>query len=290
MPADVIPFSDFIPFLKRKSFLPRSIKPGFSYGNTISSFKGKEDPFEERALYDYTSDIKKLDWKLYARTRRWYIKTGKKTLRNKIYLQIDTSESFKLFPEKFHSARLLLLSLAWLALENNDLVYIEIIEGRSGPRIYSRISDTRSLPAYDGMIINQLNNLSLKKDASLVWSESIEIPAAINHIYRFTDLYEDMNDFRYHINAARKGKSSLTVFHIFHPEEKNNPKSLYLKDSENNEIAPNLPEDYYTKIWEESIKKRQKEIIQAGYHYVPLNAQKNPIDLFHQMEYAHDLS
>ncbi len=105
--------------------LARTVVDGFLHGAHRSSRTGLSLDFAEHRQYQPGDDLRRIDWRVYARTDRFYLKTYEAETNADLRLALDVSASmdFASGPlSKFGWARALLASLAWLAQRQGDRV------------------------------------------------------------------------------------------------------------------------------------------------------------------------
>jgi uncharacterized protein (DUF58 family) len=114
--------------LGRLEFVARSIVDGFLIGLHRSPHRGFSVEFAENRPYYPGDDIRFVDWKMYGRSDRYYIKQFEEETNLRAYLLIDTSESMAWVsdPERYVTklayTRLLAASLSLLLLRQGDAV------------------------------------------------------------------------------------------------------------------------------------------------------------------------
>lgn len=86
--------------LKHFSFKVRSIVEGFISGLHKSPFHGFSSEFAEHKFYNQGDSTRHIDWKLYARTEKLYIKKFQDDTNLRCHFILDTSSSMYLKPEK----------------------------------------------------------------------------------------------------------------------------------------------------------------------------------------------
>jgi len=81
-------------------FLARQVVEGFIVGMHKSPFHGFSVEFAEHKIYNQGESTKHLDWKLYARTDKMFLKKYEEETNLRCQLVIDTSSSMY-YPEEF---------------------------------------------------------------------------------------------------------------------------------------------------------------------------------------------
>lgn len=85
--------------LANLELLARQVVEGFITGLHQSPFHGFSAEFTEHRLYNNGESVKNIDWKLFARTDKLFVKQFEEETNLRCYLLLDTSSSMN-FPEK----------------------------------------------------------------------------------------------------------------------------------------------------------------------------------------------
>lgn len=85
--------------LANLEILARQVVEGFITGLHQSPFHGFSVEFAEHRLYNTGESVKNIDWKLFARTDKLFVKQYEEETNLRSYLLLDTSSSMN-FPEK----------------------------------------------------------------------------------------------------------------------------------------------------------------------------------------------
>lgn len=113
----------------RKEFL------GSRPGSYSSPRRGTSLEFADYRRYSPGDDIRYLDWGVFARSDRLYVKLFREEVDLFVYLFIDASGSMA-FPspqEKFSPACHVALALAYVVLANHDHVKLHLLQGTPAP-------------------------------------------------------------------------------------------------------------------------------------------------------------
>src|ERR1700728_3091763 len=133
LPAEFTP--DFIARLDQLRIRTRQRYAGMGRGMHLSPKRGSSLEFNDYRHYSPGDDFRYIDWGLYGRTDKLYIKLFKEEEDLLTYIFIDASASMG-FPErdrKFESAIATALAIAYVALASGDRVMIRVIAGRGTP-------------------------------------------------------------------------------------------------------------------------------------------------------------
>src|SRR5690606_5346448 len=98
---------------------------GLRAGGHRSPFHGYSAEFQQHRPYRAGDDLKYVDWKLHARTDRFYTRQFRETTSMPVLLVLDTSASLAFPPQgvtKFRYATVIAASLAYLIVHQGDSV------------------------------------------------------------------------------------------------------------------------------------------------------------------------
>ena len=122
---------------------------GFLAGTHVSRRHGVGMEFNQYRPYQPGDDLRRLDWRLAARSDRYYLRESEVDTSLTVHLLLDASASMNHRDAngltKLDYARLLLGALAYLAQHQGDAVGLTIL-GPAGLRHLPPRADTRQLP------------------------------------------------------------------------------------------------------------------------------------------------
>ncbi len=109
---------------------------GMARGQHLSPKRGSSLEFSDYRHYSPGDDFRYIDWGLYARTDKFYIKLFKEEedLLTYIFLDASASMAFPAGDRKFEAAVAMALAVAYVALTSGDRVMVRVLGG-SGRRI-----------------------------------------------------------------------------------------------------------------------------------------------------------
>ena len=93
MPASRYLDPNIISKFTNLSFLPRGAVEGTVTGLHRSPYKGSSVEFSEHRAYTWGDEIRRIDWKVFARSDRYYIKQYEEETNLKAYILLDRSSS-----------------------------------------------------------------------------------------------------------------------------------------------------------------------------------------------------
>ncbi len=132
---------DFLVRLEQLELLSRKIFLGRMKGERRSKKKGQSVEFADYRNYVIGDDLRFLDWNLYGRLDKLFIRLFMEEEDLHFYVLIDNSLSMDFgSPSKLHYAKQVAASLAFIGLVNMDRVVVEAFNDRL----------TQSMPAARG--------------------------------------------------------------------------------------------------------------------------------------------
>lgn len=165
--------SSYVPLMKRfdpqvlallqgLDLKARYIVEGFLTGLHESPFHGFSAEFSEYRDYQPGDDLRHIDWRVYARSDRLYVKRFTAETNVHFYVICDTSASMayrgqSAWGSKLECARILAAALTWLMLRQNDAVGMLSLRQDDATPKFVRPSQT---PNQFGLMLHQLERLS----------------------------------------------------------------------------------------------------------------------------------
>src|SRR5436305_9778356 len=116
---------DFMARLEQLELVSRKIFMGRMKGERRSKRKGQSVEFADYRNYVVGDDLRFLDWNLYARLDRLFLRLYMEEEDLHFYVLLDNSLSMNFGePTKFHYARQVAAALSFVGLVNQDRVVI----------------------------------------------------------------------------------------------------------------------------------------------------------------------
>ncbi len=116
--------------------------------------RGTSLEFADFTEYTWSDDFRNIDWNLYGRLEKLFVKTYKEEVELNVYLLVDATASMGLPKEdkKFAFVRDLATALAYVGLSNHNIVRIAAYGGRTRRgRGDERLLQTSSASSRDGI-------------------------------------------------------------------------------------------------------------------------------------------
>ncbi|MBF9144126.1 DUF58 domain-containing protein [Hymenobacter properus] len=135
--------------LRNLPLAARQAAEGFLNGAHASRRHGAGMEFSQYRPYQPGDDLRRLDWRLAARSDRYYLRESEVDTSLTVHLLLDASASMNHRDDnglrKLDYARLLLAALAYLATQQGDAVGLSILSP-AGLRHLAPRADARQLP------------------------------------------------------------------------------------------------------------------------------------------------
>jgi uncharacterized protein (DUF58 family) len=263
--------------VSRLDLRAKFIVEGFLAGLHASPFQGFSVEFSEHRKYVPGDDLKDLDWNVYAKTDKYYLKKFQAETNVTGYLVMDLSASmaytFRQELTKFEYAICLAAALGYLMIHQQDPVGLVTFDTRIQASL-----PPRSKRSHLGTILAVLSNLTpsggtdvaacLHQLASLVKGKSL--------VMIFSDLLTDPGPVIQALHHLRHRGNEIILFHILDEAEVHFPFDTLTEFADVEEErtlvtdARSIREDYLKSL-EEELDVYRAECAKAGIDYVPID-------------------
>jgi uncharacterized protein (DUF58 family) len=184
-----------------------------------SPYKGYSIEFLEHKEYSPGNEIKHVDWKVYARTDKYYIKQFEEETNLKCYIFLDTSGSMGYKStgiSKFDYGATLSAALAYLLLRQSDSVGLIGF----GDKVVQYIPP-KSRITHLHFLVDALRGLTVtgKSNISSVLNEFVEKIGRHSLIIVISDFFDDIKKVMHQLKYFLFKKNEIVLFHILDPYE-----------------------------------------------------------------------
>ena len=199
----------------------RLVVEGFIVGLHRSPYHGFSVEFAEHRQYMPGDDFKHIDWKVYGKSDRFYIKQYEEETNLKAYILLDASRSMGYKSNgisKLEYGCYLAASLAYLMLRQQDAPGLLIYDERTRAYVPPKGARSHITP-----ILRQLNNTqpSSKTDAAVAFHELADRIKRRGLIIVISDLLDDPQRLLLGLKHFRHKQHEVIVFQLLDPFERN---------------------------------------------------------------------
>jgi uncharacterized protein (DUF58 family) len=199
----------------------RLVVEGFVTGLHRSPYHGFSVEFAEHRQYMPGDEIRHVDWKIYGRTDRYYIKQYEEETNLKAYLILDASRSMAYASAgnlpKIQYASYLVAALAYMMIKQQDAVGLAVYDER-----ISTYLPPHSTPGYLRQILVALERLQAVHRTS----SGRSLHQVADRIRRrglvvvLSDLLDDPAEVLAALRHFRHKKNEVIVMHVLDPTER----------------------------------------------------------------------
>ena len=219
MPSGHILTPDIISRLNNLSLKARFVVEGFIVGLHKSPYHGFSVEFSEHRAYGAGDEIRHVDWKLWGKTDRFFIKQFEEETNLKSYLLVDQSLSMTYKSKnmtKLEYAQILAASLGYLMLKQQDAVGLTLFDDRIRVNV-----PARSKRSHLNIILSQMQNIIAGPETTIapVLHKTAEAIKKRGLIILISDLFDDPDKVLSGLQHFRYKGHEVVVFHVLDPQE-----------------------------------------------------------------------
>ena len=205
--------------LDNLSLKARMVVEGFIVGLHKSPYHGFSVEFSEHRSYGVGDEIKHIDWKLYGKTDRFFIKQFEEETNLLAHLLVDQSKSMdysSIEISKLEYSKILAASLAYLMLKQQDAVGITLFD--------SKIRDylpPRSKSSHLNALFSKLEAISPGPETAIapMLHKSAEVIKKRGLIILISDLFDNPEEIISGLKHFRYKGHEVLVIQVLDPQE-----------------------------------------------------------------------
>lgn len=219
--SDIIEFGRF----DQLEIIAREVVEGFITGMHRSPFHGFSVEFAEHRLYNTGESTKHIDWKLFARTEKLFVKRFEEETNLRSHLVIDTSSSM-LFPErdkktvnKLTFAAFCAAAFIYLLRKQRDAVGLTLLSNEIELHTPAKISMPHAKVLYAELAKLIANNKNDRQKTTKLAQNLHQIAESI-HKRSMVIIFSDMMDFASEeeifsaLEHLKYNKHEVILFHV----------------------------------------------------------------------------
>jgi uncharacterized protein (DUF58 family) len=244
-----------------------------------SLVKGASSEFSQYRNYAKGDDISLIDWKIYGRSDRFYIKEFDADTNLRLTILLDTSASMNFRSSgksKFETAIQIASAFAHVGIRQSDAVGLQTFSSESNAFIPAKTN-----PKHLQIINTQLKNTHAHGESNIAHTLN-DIASKIPKrglVIVLSDLFEDPEQVISGLKHLVFKKHDVAVFHFLDELELNfdiTEPTTFVDSEGNKQISadPNLIREKYLMYLDEYLLKMKEESLSSGidYHMVESNA------------------
>ena len=208
-----------VAMLDSLSMRAKMIVEGYIIGQHRSPYHGFSVEFAEHRSYEPGDEVRHIDWKLYGKTNRLYIKRYEEETNLRAHLILDTSKSMNYTSgkvSKLQYGSYLLAALSYLMIRQQDAAGVVLFD----ESIRSFIPP-KSNPSHLNTLLNVLDVNTPGTDTKIepVLHEMAERIKKRGLVIIISDLFDEPNNIINGLKHFRHSKQEVILFHILDRNE-----------------------------------------------------------------------
>jgi uncharacterized protein (DUF58 family) len=270
--------NEFIARSEKFNLRARLIVEGFIIGLHKSPYHGFSAEFSEHRQYNPGDSLRNLDWKVYAKTNRYYVKRYEEETNLKSYIILDHSNSMSFSSgstSKLEYAKAFASALAYLMISQQDAVGLLTYSNK-----ITNYIPPRSMKSYLNILFKEMHNLqpeNTTNTAKVLHSLADRIKKR-GLIILISDMIDDPEKLLKGLQHFRHQKHEVVLFHIQDVQEKefNFKRETQFIDAETNEkitVNPWQIQKDYKKAFSNYSEKLKKSCHESFIEYNPITTE-----------------
>lgn len=258
----------------------RLVVEGFITGLHRSPYHGFSVEFAEHRQYMPGDEIKHVDWKVYGKTDRFYVKEFEEETNLKAYILLDASGSMGYSSNritKLEYSSYLAAALTYLMLKQRDSVGLVVFDEK-----IRKFIPPRSVFSYLHVILRELERVKsgALTNVSATFHQLAERIKRRGLIIVLSDLFDEPSRVLAGLKHFRHKKHEVIVFHILDPMERSFAfgDEAVFKDLETGDEIDTQPwhirRDYQRQV-EEFLRTYKRECLQNRIDYVLMDTSQD---------------
>ncbi len=251
----------------------RLVVEGLLSGLHRSPYRGFSVEFAEHRAYIPGDSLRHLDWKVFARSERLFVKEFEEETNLRCYILVDASASMGFGPDgtsKLSYAATLAAALAYLMIKQRDSVGLHIFSGETDAYL-----PARSVPSHLGVLFDMLESLRASGGTGL-GSAFRDLARRIRRrglVILISDLIVHAEQLALGLSHFVHKKHEVIVMHLVHPWEIDLPYrgTVLLRDPESplkTVAQPEVVRQRYQRSLDRYLEERREVCQSKGADYV----------------------
>lgn len=262
----------------------RLVVEGYISGMHRSPYHGFSVEFAQHREYAPGDDLKHMDWKVFGRSDRYYIKEYEEETNLRCHIILDTSESMNYASPgnmtKLEYGCYIAATLAYMLLRQQDSVGLTLFDNGIKKLVPSSAS-----PAQLRTVLYELCQIvpEKKTDMSLIFHDLAERVQRRGLVVVISDLFDSAENILRGLQHFRHKRHEVLVFHVLDDAEMKFPfkdmtKFLGLESWPELIVDPPSLRKAYIEEYENFVATMKKGCLNTRIDYAPINT-SHPLDV-----------
>ncbi len=226
--------------LSRQTLQSRLVVEGNLAGRHRSPLRGASTEFADHRAYIEGDDPRRIDWKVFARSERYFVRRYEDETNLRVYLALDRSASMGYASadrrSKYDYACRLAAAIGYVVVKAKDSIGLCLYSDR--PQVFLPARNTLlHLDNLLSVLGDQPPTLGTPTATARTLHEMAESIRKRALIIVFSDLFDDGDSIRQALAHFRKQHHDVILFHVLDPDELDFPfpRGAEFEDMENKE-------------------------------------------------------
>ena len=262
------------------ALLARTVVDGFMHGQHRSLRKGSSSDFAQHRAYQPGDDLRRIDWRVYGRTDRFYVKEYEADTNASVLFALDSSASMdygRAGVTKYDYGRFLIASLAWLSQHQGDRVGLATFR-------HDLVDVVPPSTRHLQLLLHTLGRARATGAGrlSVAVDRLTHLTTRAGIVVLVSDCYEEPDDLGRAADALRVRGHDVIVFHLVDAAERDFPftAAATFEDAESGVRLPLRPDDLRDRYHEQMRTHHAavgKRLAASGTDYVRVETDQ-PLD------------
>ncbi|MCX6344331.1 MAG: DUF58 domain-containing protein [Armatimonadetes bacterium] len=206
---------EFLRKVEQLSIVAKRVFPGQMRGERRSTKRGASVEFADYRNYAVGDDFRRVDWNVYARLEKLFMKLFVEEEDLHVYILLDTSRSMNFgSPRKLLYAKRIAAALSYIALANLDRVGLASLSGSSAMTLSQKRGKQSAFSVFEWLKSVQCSGDTHLADSLRDFSLRTRQPGVVMVISDFFD-----TDYQKGISALLSRNFEVTLLHVLDQEE-----------------------------------------------------------------------
>ena len=252
--------SEFLKGLKQLNLLSKHNFAGQKIGDRKTKYRGASVEFKDYKEYNPGDDIRFIDWNLWGRLDRFYVKLFYNEENLNVHFLLDASQSM-LFgaPSKWNFALKFIAGTSFLALHQKD--YVNVYPAFA--KLSNNMSNLDS-PGNYSKLVSFLEKIEPSGEIDLTKSvdDFIKLERSRGMVFLVSDFLSDEKTIDHCLRKLAYYRHDVSLVQILSPQEEN--PEIYgnsiLEDVENKQEMELILDDEYYLLYHETLDEHKRMV------------------------------